>query len=432
MCAMNNMKIIITLTALCLVATLAIGCRSGAGTAETTEYQVVDVQRGNLTLDVIATGNLVFSDQAELAFQDSGTVGEVLVEVGDSVEEGQLLAKLDISEWQDRIDALEYSVTAAEDKLTATERSLTLTERKPAIAQINLLQAEINLKTAQIACDMAEDNAWTTDEELEVKELQVQLSEMLLVEAQQDLLDADRDITDAQQAVTDARQAVTDAQYELYEAESVNRNITTPRAGLITAVYISAGDIVKKGRTAIVLTDPDQFEARILVNEIDILKMQVGATAAVELESLHGINLPAQVSYIAAAAGIQAGVVNYQVTVTLEPPTAQEPGSLLLEDVQLREGLSVTVSVIIQERNNVLFVPNQAIILQDNLTSVRVIKDGNIEERLVQTGLSGWRYTEIIEGLDEDEQVVVSQTTGAPSSTTQQNQQFRLFQGAGR
>ena len=429
---MKKMKIIITLTALCFVAALAIGCRSGAGTAETTEYQVIDVQRGDLTLDVIATGNLVFSDQEELAFQDSGTVGEVLVAVGDSVEEGQLLAKLDVSEWQDRIDALELSVTAAEDKLTVAERNLALAERKPAAARINLLQAEINLKSAQIAYDRAEDDGRTTDEELEVKELQVQLSEMLLEEARQDVLDADRDITGAQQAVADTRQAVTGAQYELYEAESANRDITAPSAGLITRVYISVGDIVKKGRIVIILTNPEKFEADILVNEIDVLKMQVGDRATVELESMPGISMPAQVDYIAAAANIQTGVVNYQVTVTLEPGTAQEPDSLIMADVQLREGLSVTVSVIIQERNNVLFVPNQAIILQDNSTYVRVIKDGNIEERLVQTGLSGWRYTEIIEGLDEDEQVVVSQTTGTSSTTTHQNQQFRLFQGVGR
>ncbi|GAH08417.1 unnamed protein product, partial [marine sediment metagenome] len=60
-----------------------------------TEEQLVAVQRGDLTIDITAVGNLAFACKEELTFEVSGTVGEVLVEVGDSVEEGQVLANLD-------------------------------------------------------------------------------------------------------------------------------------------------------------------------------------------------------------------------------------------------------------------------------------------------------------------------------------------------
>jgi multidrug efflux pump subunit AcrA (membrane-fusion protein) len=111
----------------------------------------------------------------------------------------------------------------------------------------------------------------------------------------------------------------------------------------------------------------------------------------------------------------------------------QLPGASL-EDIHLREGLSVTVSIIIRQRSNVLLVPNLAITLQGGATYVEVIQDGEIQQRLVVTGLSDWQYTEIVKGLNEGEEVVVWQTTGTSATTEAQKQQgdFKLLPGAGR
>jgi multidrug efflux pump subunit AcrA (membrane-fusion protein) len=93
--------------------------------------------------------------------------------------------------------------------------------------------------------------------------------------------------------------------------------------------------------------------------------------------------------------------------------------SASLEDFQLREGLTVTVSIIVDERNDVLLVPNSAIITSGMRTYVRVISaDGTIEERAVTTGISDWQYTEVTEGLNEGENVVVPTTTTSSSTTT--------------
>ena len=88
---MRFSKIMLIVLALCLVGALSIGCASKSETA-VTEDQVVTVQRGDLIIDVTSSGNLSFSHEEELAFEVDGTVGEVLVEFGDRVEEGQVLA----------------------------------------------------------------------------------------------------------------------------------------------------------------------------------------------------------------------------------------------------------------------------------------------------------------------------------------------------
>jgi hypothetical protein len=89
-------------------------------------------------------------------------------------------------------------------------------------------------------------------------------------------------------------------------------------------------------------------------------------------------------------------------------------------DFQLREGLTVTVSLIVEERNNVLLVPNKAITRQGGETIVKVMNGDVIEERSIRTGISDFQNTEVIEGLSEGEQVVVPQGTAASAPSTPQ------------
>jgi len=110
--------------------------------------------------------------------------------------------------------------------------------------------------------------------------------------------------------------------------------------------------------------------------------------------------------------------------------SGQKQDGIITGPVQLRQGLTVTVSVIIQERNDVLLVPNQAIIGQGMSTYVQVMTDGQIEKRPVRIGLSDWQYTEIIEGLSEGEQVVVpgtGSTSTTPTAPQQQKVPFRIL-----
>jgi len=218
------LKIILIPVVLCVVSTLSIGCASKSDSVAVPEDQVVTVQRGDLTVDVTAVGNLVFSDKEELTFEVSGTVDEVLVEAGDSVEEGQVLVKLDTSEW--------------EEQLTALERNLTAAERQLAAKECDLLQAEINLKNAQVALDEAQLKWFLyTQKQLEIKELQVELAEMRL--------------ENTQDAIEDAQQTVADAQKELDEAKTASPVIIAPFAGLVTRVNVSMGDVVNKERQTV-------------------------------------------------------------------------------------------------------------------------------------------------------------------------------------
>jgi HlyD family secretion protein len=91
-------------------------------------------------------------------------------------------------------------------------------------------------------------------------------------------------------------------------------------------------------------------------------------------------------------------------------------------DFQLREGLTVTVTIIAASRTNVLLVPNGAVTTEGTQSYVQVVSSsGSSEKRAVTTGISNWQYTEITSGLSEGEQVAVALNT-APTSTSTADQ----------
>ena len=347
------------------------------------------------------------------------------MEEGESVEKGQLLAKLDTSEWDDVLTALELA----------------------------LLQAEISLKNAELDLEQAEEETaititgdivdrYTDPEEIDIKELQVKLAEARF----------------------------EDARKTLAEALEDSPEVIAPFDGFITEVNVDGGDEVKTGTVAVQLADPNKFEADVLVSEMDILQVKVGGEARVQVDAMQGVSLPAEVTHISPTATIQQGVVNYEVKVELQSLEAvsQErqharpgvtPGELperlqqavdegrftreqaeemmkqrqqgqggqqgqvptaIPENFQLREGLTVTVSIIVDQRNNVLLVPNKMITRQGRETIVQVMKDGVTEPRSITTGISDFQNTEVIEGLSEGEKVVIATTTANTSATPQQ------------
>jgi len=479
---------------------------------------VVTVQRGDLTIDIIAAGNLALSRTEDLAidlFYQEGTVEEVLVEEGDTVEEGQVLASLDKEEWEDNLSGLEDQVTAKERDLVQAQINLVTAEQNLKDAQDNQEAKELALLNAQISLDQAKYNldvaqetyrwpevevaeadveraeawlqyaldsqaessnsgSWTRlvtryraeldaaekkldamlegydTEEVAIKKKQVQSAEMALAQAQEDLDEVAGDValkelqlTLSQGKLEDAEKALLDAQEELDDANSKSPIIMALFDGFITNVNVEGGDEVLSGTVVVQLADPNKFEADILVSEMDILQVELGGEAWVQVDAMPGLSLPAKVTHIAPTATIQSGVVNYEVKVELESPetVTQEQAeemieqrqqgqgkqqgqtpTMLPESFQLREGLTVTVSILVDERTDVLMVPNSAITRRGGETYVQVVSpDGTTQERVIQTGISDWQYTEVTGGLNEGEQVLVPQ--GTTATTTQQGAQ---------
>jgi RND family efflux transporter MFP subunit len=393
--AMKVLKIVLITLVLCSISVLSLSCASKSESAP--QNQVVTVQRGDLTVDITASGNLALSLKEDLAFEMAGTVEEILVEEGESVQKGQLLSKLDTSEWDNELTKLELA----------------------------LLDAEINLENAELALEQAEEDtstsitgdiaSKTTDpKEIDILELKVKLAEARL----------------------------EDAQKALDEARDASPEVTAPFAGFITTVNVEGGDDILKGTVAVTLADPNKFEADILVSEMDIPQVKLGGDASVQVDAMQGMSLPAKVTHISPTATIQSGVVNYKVKVEVQSLETvmqerqqgqggqqQQMPAMIPADFQLREGLTITVSIIVEQKAGVLLIPNGAITSQKGQSYVQVIlPTGATEQRAIQTGISNWQYTEVTGGLSEDEKVIVPQgTTTTPTTQQGPGGEMRFF-----
>jgi HlyD family secretion protein len=97
---------------------------------------------------------------------------------------------------------------------------------------------------------------------------------------------------------------------------------------------------------------------------------------------------------------------------------SQLPQSVVT-DYQLRQGLTVTVSISIAERSDVLLVPNAAVTTSAGKSYVQLVNtSGQVTQTEVQTGLNDWQNTEITSGLNEGEKVIVPLNTGPASSSS--------------
>ena len=182
------------------------------------------------------------------------------------------------------------------------------------------------------------------------------------------------------------------------KAQRSGANITAPFAGVITEVGAMVGDYVTAGTTIFILVDTNQTEAIAMIDEVDVNRVAAGQTAMITLDAIPGVVINGTVKAISPQATIAAGVVTYKASVEISP----EAG------IQLRDGMTVRVDIVVANKINVLVVPNAAITKKGSDRVVEVALDGGkTEERVVTIGVSDATSTEILSGLQAGERVMV-------------------------
>jgi HlyD family secretion protein len=419
--------------------------------------------------DIFQARAQVYAAEADVAEAQAMLQGTKLVYDRDTGQYyyQQALTAYDIKVWT-------QTLSDAQAKLASAQLALDKLLKEYAI-ETKIAYAQENLKEAQAALDKLLEESPVNASEVAVQKQKVDLAQQALEDAQnasKDIAKKKLQVQIAQDQLEDDQKAVADAQKALDEAKSKSPVIKAPFDGFVTAVNVKGGDDVLKGTVALQIADPNKFEADITVSEMDISQVKVGQTATVEADALSGVTLSANVTHIAPTATIQSGVVNYKVTVEVgstptvttaktttdnatsqgtqgftppagfTPPTGFTPPegmtttpgqssqvpsqitSTVTQNIQLKEGMTVIVSIIVQQRSNVLLVPNGAITSQGGQSYVQVVSSsGATEQRAIKTDITDDVNTEVTSGLSEGEKVVVSKATTTTSTTSTSTQQ---------
>jgi HlyD family secretion protein len=259
---------------------------------------------------------------------------------------------------------------------------------------------------AAVASSQAELNRLTgadRDGNIAIAQAGVEVAEAALAQLTGDpgtaeLARAEADLTRAEAAVRQAQRTLDLA------------TLTAPFAATIARVELRVGE--RAGADShVTIVDLRGFEVEVPVDELDIPQVQIGQPATISLDSLIDRELTGVVATIAPLADVsERGANTYKVTIALDGA-----------DAAVKPGMTATVQIVTQRKENVLLAPRRAIRTENGQTYVLVpgaagaAAPGGMplpgaepgERRPVSLGLSNAQQVEIISGLTSGEQVYV-------------------------
>jgi RND family efflux transporter MFP subunit len=464
--------------------------------------QVTTVTRGSIEETVSATGNVGAERQVALPFGSSGEIAEILVEEGQAVEAGDLLARLDTAslEWQiarsqasldtaqarleqakkqpskedlasaqaaldsaianhervqegssaedlasaqaaldsaiasyqrvkagptkEDLAAAKAQVDSAKAAVQQAQASYDRIKNRPDAARmpeaLNLQNATITLEQAQANYD-AQANRPTKSELASAKAQVAQASAQLaglqerptsseLASAAAQVAQAEATLAQLQERPKPEDVAVLEAQVEestLAMAQTTSQledaMITAPFGGTILAVQVSEGEWASPGAPAIVLAT-DSLILEVNVDEVDVAGLAEGQAAHLSFSALEDAELGGTVSFVAPASTNVGGAVAYAVEISFEP--GEHP---------VRLGMTADVDIVVDSAADALLVPNRAIEADREAGRYYVTRQkalGATERLEVRIGMRDQVNTQILEGVEEGDELVLPQVPG--------------------
>ena len=172
--------------------------------------------------------------------------------------------------------------------------------------------------------------------------------------------------------------------------------LVAPNDGVITSISVVVGDPVNRNTAVLDIVDLDVVTVEAAVDEIDVLLLRVGDEVAVVLDALPGQVLEGTVEVIGDGLNVQ-GVIEFPFTVALIPP----------DGVELIEGLSATVTIVINRIDNALLIPLQSLGGSFAQPTVDVVIDSGFVTTPVTLGASDDFWVIVDSGLTEGQQVLM-------------------------
>ena len=289
-------------------------------TARDAPFATEPARTGDLAVIVTATGTLVPIDQVDIGSELSGTLRSVDVGYNDRVRAGQVLAHLDDS------------------RLAA-----------------QVLQSRAALDTANAAVEVARANASEVESQLARLQHVREISGGK-VPSEQEFAGGQAAVMRARGALRSAEAQVTQAQatLDVQQTELAKTVIRSPIDGIVLTAAARPGQTVAASLQAPVLftlaQDLTRLELDLAVDEADIGRVHEGQPAQFTVDTWPGQTFPAHVEQVRYAGRSVAGVVTYQVILSVDNP-----------DLLLRPGMTVTAEIEVQRDEHVLLVPNAAL-----------------------------------------------------------------------
>lgn len=402
-------------TLLPLIILLVVAKKQGwIGAEEGQEVEIVEVKRHSITETVLASGKIQPEVEVKISAEVSGELIKLPVEEGQRVEKGELLVAINPDLFQAAVNRARAAVNSAKSSLAS--------------AKAQLVEAENNFNRNK------------------------QLHEQSVI--------SDSEFDAARRAYEVARLGVESALYQLQSSQASlieaqnnleRTTIYAPQAGTITLLNSEVGERVvgtaqMAGTEIMRVSDLENMEVMIEVNENDIVRLHKGDTALVEVDAYLDETFKGVVTEIANSANLQNTgvdqVTNYEVKVRILPQSYQH---LLEEGEQspFRPGMTASVEIITQRKDEVIALPIQAVTTRSDTATgqkydasstsddsksnklfevVFRVDQGKAQLQVVKTGIQDQDFIEIRSGLEEGQKIVAGPYSVVSRSLSQGDQ----------
>lgn len=215
-----------------------------------------------------------------------------------------------------------------------------------------------------------------------------------------------------EQAQTQADDSVNQLKLADLQRQIADCTLTAPMDGYVTSLPANEGDVTISGTSLATITNFDKMKIEIKINEYDILGVEEGNQVDIDVDALDK-TYTGTITKIAKVATIDSGVSYFDSEVDFDA------------DDDTRSGMSVEVRLTTNDLKQVLTVPTDAVLTQDDGTAYVEMygTDGkSIVKQAVSCGVSDGTYTQITDGLKEGDIVLESTTKTDDSTSTYDNQ----------
>ncbi|MGG1674424.1 efflux RND transporter periplasmic adaptor subunit [Neobacillus sp. NRS-1170] len=200
--------------------------------------------------------------------------------------------------------------------------------------------------------------------------------------------------------------------------------VTAPADGVVTTMSVNAGERVTSGQVVAHLTNYEDLQTVVQIDELDIPKIKNGQTVSLKVNAFPDQAYTGKVTAIAEEGTSSNGVSTFDVTIHIDKPD------------NLKVGMSTEASILTASKDNALYVPLDAIYTSNNQKYVIIAssdttdQNSGTEQKTVKTGLANEDFVEITDGVTAGETVQLPKlATGSTSNNGQRMMQGSNFGG---
>lgn len=393
----NNKKV--TLFIILLITASAIFVWKNFPRAKQAQYQTAKVEKGTLIVSVTASGQVSQANSATVDTKASGVVSQIYVANGQTVQTGDKIAEIDLDlEGQQRAISAWASYQSTKDSLFSQQSDM-------------LTKWKTFMDTAQSSTYQNSDGSPKTDTR--------QLPQYMSI----------NDDWLATEAKYKNQQNLINSAWLSYQQTS--STIYAPISGIVTGLALQIGSVLTAQSNTSGTATAQKIASiqtaaspiiQVNLTQIDTPKVKIDNKATLTFDAFPNKTYTGKVVSIDTIGSVSSGVTTYPAVIKLD---TQNP--------EIFSNMTASATIITQVKDNVLLVPTSAVQTQNEQPTVRVLKNGKVEQIDVETGLSSTTQIEISSGLSEGDTVVTSVISSSQNgqSTSQTQSPFSGIGGGG-